>query len=92
MQKFLFQAVEIFYAAPGLSLLLLIPRGRSLRRLVELLTKTSIYEVTRRMHSLRVGTTLPLYTLRMTLLLPNKLQVVSIALSWYFKSTKFPSI
>ncbi|KPI93288.1 Serpin B10 [Papilio xuthus] len=73
------EAIEIFYATPGLSLLLLVPRGRSLRQLAGHVADTSIYHVLDRMYTLRVAVTLPLYTLRMTLLLPNKLQSMGIS-------------
>ncbi|XP_013144476.1 PREDICTED: uncharacterized protein LOC106107980 isoform X2 [Papilio polytes] len=73
------EAIEIFYATPGLSLLLLVPRGRSLRQLAGHVADTSIYHVLDRMYTLRVAVTLPLYTLRMTLLLPNKLQAMGIS-------------
>ncbi|KAJ2946458.1 hypothetical protein O0L34_g12501 [Tuta absoluta] len=73
------QAVEIPYATPELSLLLLVPRGRSLRKLSEVVTNTSLHQITARMRSLRMAVTLPIYTLRMTLLLPNKLQAMGIS-------------
>lgn len=76
------QALEISYSTPGLSLLLLIPRAASLRTLAERLATTSLAEVTRRMATMRVAATLPLYTLRMTLLLPSKLQTVRIYISF----------
>ncbi|CAK1599748.1 unnamed protein product [Parnassius mnemosyne] len=73
------EAIEINYATPGLSLLILVPRGRSLRNLAAHLAETSIHHVLERMYTLRVAVTLPLYTLRMTLLLPSKLQSMGIS-------------
>ncbi|CAG5018366.1 unnamed protein product [Parnassius apollo] len=73
------EAIEINYATPGLSLLILVPRGRSLRKLAAHLAETSIHHVLERMYTLRVAVTLPLYTLRMTLLLPSKLQSMGIS-------------
>ncbi|KAL0895781.1 hypothetical protein ABMA27_011830 [Loxostege sticticalis] len=71
-----FQAIEIFYATRGLSLLMLVPRGRSVRELAGRLETLSISEISRRMTAKRVAVTMPLYTLRMTLLLPSKLKPV----------------
>lgn len=75
--KYLFQAVEIPYLTQGLSLLIIVPRGISLRRLVEKVSSTNLTSVTKRMQTIRIAVSLPLYTLRMTLLLPSKLQAVS---------------
>ncbi|XP_068629007.1 serpin I2-like [Battus philenor] len=72
------EAVEVFYATPGLSLLIVLPRGRSLRKLSGQLAETSIHSVLERMYTLRVAVNLPLYTLRMTLLLPGKLEAMGI--------------
>ncbi|KAI5632534.1 serpin (serine protease inhibitor) domain-containing protein [Phthorimaea operculella] len=73
------QAVEIPYATPELSLLLLVPRGRYLRNLTEVVSNTSLNEITTKMQPLRVAVTLPIFTLRMTMLLPNKLQAMGIS-------------
>lgn len=72
-----FQAIEISYATPGLTLLMLVPKEPTLRKLVEKVTGAGLERVLAVMHQLRAAVTLPLYTLRMTLLLPNKLEDVS---------------
>lgn len=71
-------AVEIFYAINGLSLLMLVPRNSSLLSLADVVAKTNVNDTLRKMSSVRVALSLPLYTLRMTLLLPNKLQALGI--------------
>ncbi|XP_063832644.1 uncharacterized protein LOC135081777 isoform X2 [Ostrinia nubilalis] len=71
-----FQAIEIFYATRGLSLLMLVPDGRSLRGLADRLETLSIADISKRMISMRIAVTMPLYTLRMTLLLPSKFKAV----------------
>ncbi|KAI8429808.1 hypothetical protein MSG28_000328 [Choristoneura fumiferana] len=68
------EAIEISYATPGLTLLMLVPKEPSLRKLVEKVTSVGLESVLAVMHQLRAAVTLPLYTLRMTLLLPNKLE------------------
>ncbi|KAI8429807.1 hypothetical protein MSG28_000328 [Choristoneura fumiferana] len=68
------RAIEISYATPGLTLLMLVPKEPSLRKLVEKVTSVGLESVLAVMHQLRAAVTLPLYTLRMTLLLPNKLE------------------
>ncbi|XP_063547025.1 uncharacterized protein LOC134754623 [Cydia strobilella] len=68
------EAIEIPYATPGLTLLILVPKEPSLRPLVERAAAVGLDDVVAVMHTMRVAVTLPLYTLRMTLLLPNKLQ------------------
>ncbi|XP_063632949.1 uncharacterized protein LOC134804024 [Cydia splendana] len=68
------EAIEIPYATPGLTLLILVPKEPSLRPLVERAAAVGLDAVVGVMHTMRVAVTLPLYTLRMTLLLPNKLQ------------------
>lgn len=64
---------------------MLIPRGNSLKGLVQHLSNTSIGDIIAKMKTLRVAATVPIYTLRMTLLLPNKLQAVCLSpfLSFY---------
>ncbi|XP_048006263.1 antichymotrypsin-2-like isoform X2 [Leguminivora glycinivorella] len=68
------EAIEIPYSTPGLTLLILVPKQPSLRPLVERLAAVGLDAVVGVLHTMRVAVTLPLYTLRMTLLLPNKLQ------------------
>ncbi|XP_061713399.1 serpin I2-like [Cydia pomonella] len=68
------EAIEIPYAMPGLTLLILVPKELSLRPLVERAAAVGLDAVVGVMHTMRIAVTLPLYTLRMTLLLPNKLQ------------------
>ncbi|XP_063393985.1 uncharacterized protein LOC134679073 [Cydia fagiglandana] len=68
------EAIEIPYSTPGLTLLILVPKEPSLRPLVERAAAVGLDAVVGVMHTMRVAVTLPLYTLRMTLLLPNKLQ------------------
>ncbi|XP_041974468.1 antichymotrypsin-2-like [Aricia agestis] len=72
------EAVQIQYEPPELALLVLVPRGNSLRRLASRMTSTSPTEIYKRMKQTRVAVTLPLYTLRMTLLLQNKLEQMGI--------------
>ncbi|RVE43713.1 hypothetical protein evm_011628 [Chilo suppressalis] len=67
-------AIEISYATPGLSLLILVPDGTSLRDVAHQLTLTNLTKIVDRMEPIRIGVSMPLYTLRMTLLLPSKLQ------------------
>ncbi|XP_075985765.1 antichymotrypsin-2-like [Anticarsia gemmatalis] len=73
------QAIEIPYASPDLSLVIVVPRAPSLRRLVDQVKSTSITDITARMKRIRMAAILPIYTLRMTLLLPNKLQAMGIS-------------
>ncbi|KAM3966697.1 serine protease inhibitor 29 [Aphomia sociella] len=73
------EAIEISYATPGLTLLILVPRGRSLRRLAGYVVASNLRNITEKMITMRVAATLPLYTLRMTLLLPSKLQTMGIS-------------
>lgn len=70
--------MELLYAAKGLSLLILVPRSRSLQNLAAFSADVNISDILRRMRTVRMAVILPLYTLRMTLLLPNKLHGVSI--------------
>ncbi|KAI8429803.1 hypothetical protein MSG28_000328, partial [Choristoneura fumiferana] len=63
------EAIEISYATPGLTLLMLVPKEPSLRKLVEKVTSVGLESVLAVMHQLRAAVTLPLYTLRMTLFL-----------------------
>nr|XP_012547720.2 serine protease inhibitor 29 isoform X1 [Bombyx mori] len=70
------EAIEIFYATQGLSLFIIVPRGRSLRLLADRVAMTSIHLISERMQTMRIAATLPLYTLRMTLLLPDKLRAL----------------
>lgn len=84
-----FQALEISYATPGLSLLMFIPRGSSLRALVDRVSNNSIGDITAKMKTVRVAVTIPIYTLRMTLLLPNKLQAVCYVIVIKVFSTNF---
>ncbi|XP_059049289.1 leukocyte elastase inhibitor-like [Achroia grisella] len=79
------EAVEVSYATPGLSLLVLVPRGKSLRKLADHIVANTLHDITEKMITMRVAATLPLYTLRMTLLLPSKLQTMGI--SRIFNST-----
>uniref|UniRef100_A0A2A4JR61 Serpin domain-containing protein n=1 Tax=Heliothis virescens TaxID=7102 RepID=A0A2A4JR61_HELVI len=72
------QAIEISYATPGLTVLMLIPRSNSLKKLVQHVSSKPVGEIIARMKSMRVAAILPIYTLRMTLLLPNKLQAMGI--------------
>ncbi|KAJ8734081.1 hypothetical protein PYW07_014632 [Mythimna separata] len=57
---------------------MLIPRGNTLKALVDKVSKTSVGDITAKMRTVRVAATVPIYTLRMTLLLPNKLQALGI--------------
>ncbi|XP_050553595.1 serpin B12 isoform X2 [Spodoptera frugiperda] len=70
------QALEISYATPGLTLLMLVPRSNSLKKLAQHVSDTSIANIMSKMKTMRVAATIPIYTLRMTLLLPNKLQAM----------------
>ncbi|XP_047040706.1 uncharacterized protein LOC124645018 isoform X1 [Helicoverpa zea] len=72
------QAIEISYATPGLTVLMVIPRSNSLKRLVQHVSSMPIGEIIARMKTRRIAAILPIYTLRMTLLLPNKLQAMGI--------------
>lgn len=83
----LFQAIKISYLTQGLSLLMLVPRGNSLKGLVGNVTSANLTSITERMQTIRIAATLPLYTLRMTLLLPNKLRDVSTYLHKYLYTT-----
>ncbi|CAK1548271.1 unnamed protein product [Leptosia nina] len=71
-------ALEIKYATTGLTLFLVVPRGRSLRNLAAHMTITNVQSLADRMQSKRIAAILPLYTLRMTLLLPAKLQAMGV--------------
>ncbi|XP_052753817.1 serpin I2-like isoform X3 [Galleria mellonella] len=73
------EAIEVAYATPGLTLLILVPRGRSLRKLASHVVANTLHDITEKMTTMRVAATLPLYTLRMTLLLPSKLQTMGIS-------------
>ncbi|XP_023934460.2 serpin B7-like [Bicyclus anynana] len=73
------EALEISYATPGLTLLLLIPRGRTIKSLATNVTTTSLTQISQKLRTMRVAATLPIYTLRMTLLLPDKLQAMGIS-------------
>ncbi|XP_060809964.1 uncharacterized protein LOC106138704 isoform X3 [Amyelois transitella] len=68
------EAIEVFYGKPGLSVLILVPRGPSLRRLAAYVAEVGLPLITGAMRNVRVAADLPLYTLRMSLLLPNKLE------------------
>ena len=59
---------------------MLIPRGNSLKGLVEHVSNTNVGDITAKMRTMRVAATVPIYTLRMTLLLPNKLQAVCLSI------------
>ncbi|XP_045486517.1 glia-derived nexin isoform X3 [Pieris rapae] len=72
------EALEIKYATTGLSLVLVVPKGRSLRDVAAHMSTTSIQSIVRGMQSKRIAATLPLFTLRMTLLLPSKMQTMGI--------------
>ncbi|CAH0699093.1 unnamed protein product [Spodoptera exigua] len=72
------QALEISYATPGLTLLMLVPRSTSLKKLAQHVSNTSVGHIMSKMKTMRVAATIPIYTLRMTLLLPNKLQAMGI--------------
>lgn len=71
------KAIEINYATPGLKLLMLVPRGNSLKNLTTYMENTTPQEVSNKLRLTRVAAILPIFTLRMTLLLPQKLQLVS---------------
>ncbi|XP_022827737.1 uncharacterized protein LOC111357326 isoform X2 [Spodoptera litura] len=71
------QALEISYATPDLTLLMLVPRSNSLKKLTQHVSDTSVADIISKMKTVRVAATIPIYTLRMTLLLPNKLQAAS---------------
>ncbi|GBP21440.1 hypothetical protein EVAR_12041_1 [Eumeta japonica] len=76
--------VEIPYATPGLTLVVAIPRcGCGLATLATHLGVLGdgipARRLLRRLSPRRVAITMPLYTLRMTLLLPNKLQYMGIS-------------
>ncbi|XP_069354488.1 serpin B9-like isoform X2 [Maniola hyperantus] len=73
------EAIEIRYATPGLTLLLLVPEGHSLNSLATTMTTTSLRGIDDRLRTMRVAAILPIYTLRMTLLLPGKLQEMGIS-------------
>lgn len=77
------QAIEISYTTPGLTLFIAIPRDRSLRKLVQSFGKKSIQDISPLMTEMRIAVTLPLYTLRMTLLLPEKLKEVCFVVILY---------
>ncbi|XP_045452486.1 serpin B10-like [Melitaea cinxia] len=72
-------AIEISYGIPNLTILLLVPRGYSLKNLTKIMTYTNIRDITTKMRKLRVAATLPIYTLRMTLLLPEKLKAMGMS-------------
>ncbi|XP_050357037.1 antichymotrypsin-2-like [Nymphalis io] len=69
-------AIEINYATPDLSLMLLVPRGHSIRSLAEIMSNKSIQDLNKNMRTMRIAATMPIYTLRMTLLLPGKLKTM----------------
>ncbi|CAF4784249.1 unnamed protein product [Pieris macdunnoughi] len=71
-------ALEIKYATTGLTLVLVVPKGRSLRNLAAHMSTTSLQSIVDVMQSKRIAATLPLFTLRMTLLLPAKMQTMGI--------------
>ncbi|XP_050665375.1 leukocyte elastase inhibitor C-like isoform X1 [Leptidea sinapis] len=73
------EALEINYSTPGLTFFMLIPRGRSLRSIAAHMSVTNIKHISDRMRTVRVAAALPLYTLRMTLLLPGKLKSMGIS-------------
>ncbi|XP_026323873.1 uncharacterized protein LOC113233105 isoform X2 [Hyposmocoma kahamanoa] len=73
------QALEIFYSTPHLSFLIVAPRRPFLQPLVAQLANTSIHYVINKMRPKRIGVKLPIYTLRMTLLLQNKLEAMGIS-------------
>ncbi|XP_047515132.1 glia-derived nexin-like isoform X1 [Pieris napi] len=72
------EALEIKYATTGLTLVLVVPKGRSLRNLAAHMSTTSLQSIVDVMQSKRIAATLPLFTLRMTLLLPAKMQTMGI--------------
>ncbi|CAG9575762.1 unnamed protein product [Danaus chrysippus] len=72
------EAIEINYATPGLKLLMLIPRGNSLKNVTTYMENTTPQEVSNKLRLTRVAAILPIFTLRMTLLLPQKLQLMNI--------------
>ncbi|XP_072936085.1 serpin B12-like isoform X2 [Epargyreus clarus] len=73
------EAIEIRYAIPDLTLLLLVPRGRSLKNLANWVSKNNLQSIYKKMQEKRVAVSLPIYTLRMTLLLPGKLETMGIS-------------
>ncbi|XP_045513116.1 glia-derived nexin-like isoform X2 [Pieris brassicae] len=72
------EALEIKYATTGLTLVLVVPRGRSLRNVAAHMSTTSLQSIVDGMQSKRIAATVPLFTLRMTLLLPAKMQTMGI--------------
>ncbi|CAH0722512.1 unnamed protein product, partial [Brenthis ino] len=72
------EAIEINYATPGLTLLLLVPKSYSLKKLAAAMARIRPYEISDKMSTMRIAATIPLYTLRMTLLLPEKLRKMGI--------------
>ncbi|XP_026484866.2 antichymotrypsin-2-like [Vanessa tameamea] len=72
-------AVEIKYATPGLSLMLLVPREHSIRSLAKIMSNISIHDLNTKMRTKRIAATMPIYTLRMTLLLPGKLKTMGVS-------------
>ncbi|XP_046976353.1 antichymotrypsin-2-like [Vanessa cardui] len=72
-------AIEIKYATPDLSLMLLVPREHSIRSLAQVMSNISIHDLNKKMRTMRIAVTMPIYTLRMTLLLPGKLKTMGIS-------------
>ncbi|KAL4709173.1 hypothetical protein ACJJTC_008101 [Scirpophaga incertulas] len=83
-QEWSFEAIEIPYSTKGLSLLMLVPYGPSLRTLASKMISISIFDIINKMDNIRIAVSMPIYTLRMTLLLPSKLQTLGIQelVSW----------
>lgn len=71
------QAVEIQYDTDGMTLLAIIPRGTSLNNVAKQVSAFGTSFVEDRLQPKRLEITLPIYTLRMTLLLPEKMKRVS---------------
>ncbi|XP_045760868.1 uncharacterized protein LOC123864460 isoform X2 [Maniola jurtina] len=73
------EAIEIRYATPGLTLVLLVPEGHTIKNLTTIMTTSSLRGIDEKLRTMRVAAIMPIYTLRMTLLLPGKLQEMGIS-------------